>query len=245
MANLGSFTVVLTGAGGFLATAIAQELEDAGAQMILVGQGTDLQEAADRFPAQEVIDIDLSDPASVQELQKLKADTLIHTVGGFIKGNAEQATSEQMQQMLDINFVSLFHAVQGVLPYMLQQKDGLIMGVSAEQVARKDGIHTAIYTASKAAVAGYLYALQSELKTKGIRSCVLYPMGVLDTTDNRDAGLNWDSMIDPRGVAKSVAHILTRPDRAHITELQIFPSTEPTEANLQSLEESGPTSDSN
>ena len=41
------FTVMLTGAGGALATAIAQELDDAGAQMVLVGRGESLQRACE------------------------------------------------------------------------------------------------------------------------------------------------------------------------------------------------------
>ncbi|MFC6618190.1 hypothetical protein [Deinococcus radiophilus] len=39
MANLSSSTIMLTGAGSALATAVAQELEDAGAQLVLVGRG--------------------------------------------------------------------------------------------------------------------------------------------------------------------------------------------------------------
>lgn len=224
MANLSSFTVVLTGAGGYLANAIAQELEDAGAQMILVGLGPDLQEAADRYPAQEVLELDLTDPASVQSLRTLKADTLIHTVGGFCGQAVTAASASDVQRMLDINYLSLFYAVQGVLPYMLEQKDGMIIGVSSGAVPRKIGAEAAVYNASKAAVASYLYALHEELKGQGVRGCVLYPMGPLDTIDNREAGIDWDYMIDPRGLAKSIAHILTRPDRAHITELQIYPS---------------------
>lgn len=50
MANLSSSTVMLTGAGGALATAIAQELDDAGAQMVLVGRGEALTLPLTAFP---------------------------------------------------------------------------------------------------------------------------------------------------------------------------------------------------
>ena len=106
---------------------------------------------------------------------------------------------------------------------MLRQKDGLIMGVSAGQAARMTGPKAALYTASKAAVAAYVLSLHDELKARGVRACVLYPMGAIDTPKNREAGLEWDTMIDPRGLAKSVAHALTRPDRAHVTELKVYP----------------------
>lgn len=223
MANLGSSTVMLTGAGGALATAIAQELEDAGAQIVLVGRGEALAKAADRFPATEVIDVDLTDPASVDLLRKVKVDTLVHTAGAFSMQDAQKATTADLNAMFGANMMTLFHAVQGVLPSMLKQKDGLIMGVSAGQAARLSGPRAALYTASKAAVSAYILSLHDELKAKGVRGCVLYPMGAVDTPANRDAGMSWDSLIDPRGLAKSVAHALTRPDRAHVTELKVYP----------------------
>lgn len=223
MANLSSSTIMLTGAGGALATAVAQELEDAGAQLVLVGRGESLTRAADRFPATEVLDLDLRDPASVDALRKVKVDALVHTVGAYATHDAAKATDEDLRVMFDENMLTLFHAVQGTLPHMLRQKDGLIVGVSAGQAARMSGPKAALYTASKAAVAAYVLSLHDELKNRGVRGCVLYPMGAIDTPKNREAGLSWDHLIDPRGLAKSVAHALTRPDRAHITELKVYP----------------------
>ncbi|PTA66504.1 SDR family oxidoreductase [Deinococcus arcticus] len=223
MANLGSSTIMLTGAGGALATAIAQELDDAGAQMVLVGRGEALARAADRFPATEVLDLDLTQEGSIDTLRKVKVDILIHTVGAFTLQDAHKATTQDLRAMFDTNMTTLFHAVQGVLPHMMKQKDGLIMGVSAGQAARLSGPRAALYTASKAAVSAYVLSLHDELKAKGVRGMVLYPMGAIDTPANRDAGLGWDTMIDPRGLAKSVAHALTRPDRAHITEIKVYP----------------------
>ncbi|MEF2280334.1 SDR family oxidoreductase [Deinococcus sp. YIM 134068] len=223
MANLGSSTIMLTGAGGALATAVAQELEDAGAQLVLVGRGESVARAADRFPATEVLDLDLTDPACVDALRKVKVDALVHTAGAYAGQDVQKATTEDLRAMFDANMLTLFHAVQGVLPHMLRQKDGLIMGVSAGQAARMTGPKAALYTASKAAVAAYVLSLHDELKARGVRACVLYPMGAIDTPKNREAGLEWDTMIDPRGLAKSVAHALTRPDRAHVTELKVYP----------------------
>lgn len=226
MANLSSSTVMITGAGGSLANAVAQELEDAGAQMVLVGRGEDLAWAADRYPAKDVLDLDLTDPASVEALRKVKVDTLVHTVGAYSVQDAHKATGEHYAELFDTNMLSLFHAVQGVLPAMLKQKDGQILALSAGQAARLSGPKAALYTASKAAVAAYVLSLHDELKGKGVRGCVLYPMGAIDTPRNREDGMKWETMLDPRGLAKSVAHILSRPDRAHITELKIYPDEE-------------------
>jgi NADP-dependent 3-hydroxy acid dehydrogenase YdfG len=225
MANLSGTTIMLTGAGGVLATAVAQEVVDAGAELILVGRGESLKRAADRFPATEVLDLDLGDPASIETLRKHKVDTLVHTVGAFAMQDAQKATPADLHTLMTANMTTLFHAVQGVLPGMLKQKEGMILGVSAGQAARMSGKGAALYTASKAAVAAYLLSLNDEFKGKGVRACVAYPMGAIDSPANREAGLPWETMIDPRGMAQSIAHALTRTPRAHITELKIYPDS--------------------
>ena len=191
--------------------------------MVLVGRGESLARAADRFPATEVLDLDLTDSSSVDALKKVKVDTLIHTVGAYSVQDIQKATDEDYAAMFDSNMKTLFHAVQGVLPGMLKQKDGMILGVSAGQAARLSGPKAALYTASKAAVSAYILSLHDELKAKGVRGCVLYPMGAIDTPENRDEGMKWETMLDPRALAKTVAHALSRPDRAHITELKVYP----------------------
>ena len=223
MANLSGTTIMLTGAGGALATAIAQELVDAGAELVLVGRGENLKRAEDRFPATEVLDLDLTDPSASEALRKHKVDALIHTVGGFSMQDVQKATHGDLQAMMSLNMSSIFYAVQGVLPHMIRQKEGMIVGVSAGQAARMSGKGTALYTASKAAVAAYLLSLHDELRGKGVRACVIYPMGAIDTPKNREERLSWDDTIDPRGVAQSVAHAQTRPARAHLTVLKIYP----------------------
>ncbi|WP_188963555.1 SDR family oxidoreductase [Deinococcus aquiradiocola] len=223
MANLSGTTIMLTGAGGALATAVAQELVDAGAELILVGRGESLKRAEDRVPATEVLDLDLSDPASIEELRRHKVDALVHTVGAYGMQDAHKATPDDLNGMMTANMTTLFHAVQGVLPHMLKQKEGMIVGVSAAQAARMSGKGAALYTASKAAVAAYVLSLHDELKGKGVRGCVVYPMGAIDTPTNREAGMTWEATIDPRGMAQSIAHALTRPPRAHLTELKIYP----------------------
>ncbi len=223
MAKLSGTTVMLTGAGGALATALAQELIDAGAELILVGRGEAFAKASDRFPAKDVLEVDLADPSSIDKLKKHKADVLIHTAGAYSSQDAQKATEQDYDDLFGSNMRTLFHAVQGVLPHMIKQKEGLIVGVASLQAAHMKGPKEALYTASKAAVSAYLLSLDEELKSKGINTLTLYPMGYLDTPANREAGLEWQDTIDLRALAQALAHAITRPPRAHITELKIYP----------------------
>lgn len=214
---------MLTGAGGALATALAQELEDVGAELVLVGRGEALARAEDRFPAKDVLNLDLTDPASIEALRGVKVDALVHTAGAFSMQDAHKATPDDLNAMFSANFTTLFHAVQGVLPHMLKQKDGVILGVSAGQAARMSGPKAALYTASKAAVAAYLGSLNDELKGKGVYARTLYPMGAIDTARNRADGLDPDSMIDMRELAQAAIYLLSREPRAHLNELKVYP----------------------
>lgn len=224
--SLNGTTVMLTGAGGALATAIAQELVDVGAELVLVGRGESLERAEDRFPAKAALDLDLSDPASVEVLARQKADILVHTVGSYVGGDTVKATDEDRRAMFSVNFDTLFHAVQGVLPYMLKQKDGVIVGVSAGQAARMSGPKSALYTASKAAVSAYLGSLNAEYRDRGVYAAALYPMGSIDTAKNRASLKNADddTLIDPRELAQSVSFLLRRTAYGHLTELKVYPA---------------------
>lgn len=221
MANLSSSTIMLTGAGKTIANAVAQELEDAGAQIVLVGQGDELAKAADRFPATEVFDLDLSDAASVEKLRTVDVDALVHTEGTFSPQPALSATPADYDRLFSANMQSLFHAIQGALPHMLEQEDGAIVAISAPRESRAEG--TALYQASRAAMTSYVHSLHTELQVKGVLGCVVHPMGPIDTLELREAGYEWEELIDPRGLAKTVAHALTRPARAHIRELNVHP----------------------
>ncbi len=224
--SLNGTTVMLTGAGGALATVIAGELVDQGAELVLVGRGESLARAEDRFPAKAALDLDLTDPSSVEILAKQKADALVHTVGAFTAQDAVKATEADLRAMFAVNFDTLFHAVQGTLPYMLKQKEGVVVGVSAGQAARLSGPKAALYTASKAAVSAYLGSLNAEYKDRGVYAATLYPMGSIDTARNRQSikGADDDTLIDPRELAQAVSFLLRRTPYGHLTELKVYPA---------------------
>lgn len=224
--SLQGTTVMLTGAGGALASAIAKELIDQGAELILVGRGEGLARAEERLPAKAVLSLDLADSRSTRELRKHPADILVHTVGAYGGQDAQKAKVSDLRAMFSANFDTLFNAVQGVLPHMLGEREGLILGVSAGQAARGSGPKAALYTASKAAVGAYLGSLHAELRDKGVYAATLYPMGALDTPANRQAmpKATDAQFIDVTELAQAVSFLLRRDDRGHLTELKVYPA---------------------
>lgn len=215
--------VILTGATGALARTIAPVLREAGARLALVGHGQDIDRYARTLKAEVALRADLTAHDEAASLRDLNAFALVHTVGGFAVQRAQQATEEDLHTMFSLNFDTLFHAVQAALPGMLERGSGRIIGVSAGQALQGSGAGAALYTASKAALAAYLKALDAELCPKGVRTSVLYPTGAFDTPANRASGLKAEAMISPHDLAEGVLYLLTRSARAHANELRVGP----------------------
>lgn len=211
---------MLTGAGGAIAAVIAQELRAAGARLVLVEREGHLR---DPQADETIIAADLSDAQEAAKLAEHPVDAVVHTVGGFSMQKGQDAAPADLDRMFHTNFNTLFHTIRAVLPGMLERGHGRIVGISAGQAARGAGPGAALYTASKAAVASYLKSLDAELKESGVRTTVLYPMGGVDTSRNRDDGMKPENMIDPVDLAQGVVYVLGRSQRGHVDELRVNP----------------------
>lgn len=213
-------TVMVTGAGGAIASVIVAELRAAGARLVLVERAGHHRETVE---GDEVVEADLSHPEGTRGLEVHAVDALVHTVGAFGMQKAHEATPEDLRRMFALNVDTLVHTVRAVLPGMLTRGSGVLIGIGAGQAARGAGPGAALYTAAKSAVAAYLASLDAELKGQGIRAAVVVPMGAVDTTANREAGMKPEAMIDPLDLAQSIVHLLARSERSFVSEIKITP----------------------
>lgn len=229
-------TVIITGAAGAVGTVVAQRFADAGWQLGLIDYGEDhVASLRDDFPDAHAVSADLTDfDAARDAVDAIEdnagpADALLNIAGGFAMQPAHEATLDDLAKMHRLNVVTLFNTTRAVLPSMQERGNGFILGVSA--AAALDGAGgAALYAAGKAAVAAYLKSLHAELRADGIRTSVVYPMGVVDTEANRQAMPEGDpeTWISRDEIAESMLHLSTRSARGHVRELKIFaPSIDP------------------
>ena len=218
--------IMLTGAGGALAYHVGKALRNAGAELILVDREDYAFAAEERLGTGEIVQADLTQPESIEILREYSQDVyaLVHTVGGFAMQNVIDSRIQDLEQQMRVNFYSLYHASQAILPELIRQQRGAIIGISAGQVVRGEGAGAALYTASKAAVASFLRVLDAELPAD-VSASVLYPMGAFDTPSNRLAMPDQDpnSWIDPAQLAESVVYLLSRTSRGRVPELMVYP----------------------
>ena len=217
----GSVAVVTGGASGIgLATAYA--LYTQGAHVVLADiNGEGLQRAAQQVQqsnpdstARIVTAVtDVAQEGNVQALMRQtldidgRIDLVVCSAGIGRGGPIDTFTAEQMQTMMNINFMGIYHCVQAALPAMRQQQSGHFVFLSS--VAGKLGspLLTA-YCASKWAVRGFSIALRAELHETGIGITTVYPAWV-DTPmihqENDDVqNLHVEAMLTPQYVAAEI-----------------------------------------
>ncbi|WP_103028142.1 SDR family oxidoreductase [Salinibacter altiplanensis] len=222
-------TAAITGAAGTIGSVTAEVFADAGWDLALIDVGDENRatlEAA--FPDAQVFDTDLTDEEATMETfadlwaEQESLDAVLAIAGGFAMQQAVESTTDDYAHMMDLNFRTLFHTARAAVPFLTRAESSVLLGVSAP-AALEGQAEAGLYGASKAAVASYLKSLGLEEQTAGLRTTVLYPMGVVDTPDNREAMPDADpsGWVAPRQLADTMLHAATRSPRGHVPELKV------------------------
>lgn len=140
------------------------------AQTLITRYGTDVR----------CIDMDLADVDAAQHLidhldaQGLFVDTLINNAGFGLNGEFAEQAPLQLQQMMQLNMLTLTELTRLVVPSMRRNRRGRILNV-ASIVAFQPCPRFAVYAATKAYVLSLSEALHSELAVHGIHVTALCP----------------------------------------------------------------------
>lgn len=118
-------------------------------------------------------------------------DLLINNAGMGISGPVEFTDTEDMKQIMEVNFYGQVFCAKAVLPYMRERGTGRIVCTSS--VAAPIAIpYQAFYSTSKAAVSAMALALRNEVKSFGIDVCAVMPgdasTGFTDARKKQSAG---------------------------------------------------------
>ncbi|MEJ7779540.1 MAG: SDR family oxidoreductase [Daejeonella sp.] len=148
------------------------------------------QEAKKRGLSLVILQLDVQDESSISSCvgQILKdektIDVLINNAGaGFIR-TMEQATMDEIQQVMDVNFYGVIRCSKAVLPVMRQQKSGQIINISSVGGLVGQPVNE-IYCAAKFALEGLTESIASYMKPYfGINVSLIEPGGVLTEFGN-------------------------------------------------------------
>ena len=149
------------------------------------GRNKDNREALEQIAASEniplhVLELDVTDEASVQNAATAafnrygRLDVVINNAGFAGIGVTEAYTAEQFQQMFDVNVYGVVRVNRAVLPYMRQQRSGLLIHVSSG-AGRVAVPGMGAYCASKFALEAIADAYRFELSPFGVDSVLVEP----------------------------------------------------------------------
>lgn len=182
-------TALVTGGARGIGAAICRELASMGYH-IAINYNSSL-EAAQSLKAElsgitevGLYQADVSDSAQVAEMFKAieqelgGVDVLVNNAGIAQQALFTDITDDMWRKMLGTNLTGVFNCCRSALPYMINQKQGVIVNVSSMwgQVGASMEVH---YSAAKAGVEGLTKALAKEVGLSGIRVNAVSPGVVL------------------------------------------------------------------
>lgn len=119
--------------------------------------------------------------AFLTELGSRRVDILINNAGSLVKRTPFlDFKPELWDQVVTLNFNSVFHVTQHVLPQMVERGRGYVVNVSSVAARNGGGIGAIAYASSKGGLSTMTKGLAKEFAPKGIRVNGVSP-GTIDT----------------------------------------------------------------
>ncbi len=213
-------TIVVTGAGGVLGSAVARAAQERGGSVAMVDVATIAAERGAQGPGHvRLSGVDLTDFAAVQRaMAEVKEktgrlDALINIAGGFRWQTLADGDLDAWDALYRINLKTAATACKAALPYLIASGAGRIVNVGALG-AVKAGAGMGAYAASKAGVAKLTESLAEELK--GVVNVNAVLPSIIDTPANRadmpDA--DFSKWVTPRDLAAVILFLASDEARA-------------------------------
>lgn len=188
---------VVTGASMGIGRRIALDLARGGAVVVGVARGPEalsdlLTELHAANAASWVRLLDVSDAPGVRiAFEEIfarhgRVDILVNNAGIEERRPVLQASSDDVDRTMRINFGGTVNCTLAAVPVMVRQRFGRIVNVSSA-AGRSPVPGTAAYCASKAAIIAFSESISYELEPHGVRVQVLFPGYVLGTRLTRGA----------------------------------------------------------
>lgn len=223
METLESQTALVTGASSGIGAAIARHLLSL--DYSVTGIARDFSKLEELSPDFHKESIDLS---RLEELPKrLKPLTCPHVLvcnaGQALFGHLEEYSYQQIQSLMDLNFMSHVFCIRHFLPQMKKRKQGdiILIGSEAALAGKKKG---SLYCASKWALRGFSQALREECRS--VRITLINP-GPVSTPFFEGQSFapkeGSDHAIDPQDIAELVAHIVQSRPGTCFDEINLSP----------------------
>jgi NADP-dependent 3-hydroxy acid dehydrogenase YdfG len=172
---------LVTGASAGIGRACAMALAKAGARVIATGRReAELASLKNQCPVETVAG-DLNDPAFSRDLAARARDVelFVNNAGVLTYAPVLEMTDEQVESMFRTNVLAAFRITRDIARAMAEKRRGHII-IMSSIAAREVYPLTAIYAATKHALAAITRGLRIELQGQGVKVTEIAP-GMVDT----------------------------------------------------------------
>ena len=165
---------IVTGSSTGLGISIAVQLAEKGFKVYATMRNLDKQSALNEEiknagVSLEIKQLDVQDVSSIEQCvadiiqEEGRIDVLVNNAGsGFVR-TTEQASEEEIQWVMDVNFMGVVRCTKAVIPYMRKEKSGHIVNISSVGGLVGQPFNE-IYCAAKFAVEGYTESMASYIQ---------------------------------------------------------------------------------
>lgn len=236
-------TVLITGASAGIGEALALDLANAKAHLILVARRLDrltsLKKRCLKLGAAsvQIFKLDLQNTKQISDFSKKnkkvleKVSVLINNAG-LAKGTElfQKGKPGDWDAMLDTNVRGLLHISRALIDAVIKNQGHIVnVGSVAGRLVYEGG---AVYCASKFAVRAISEGLRMDLKGTNVRVTNIEPGMVqsefsavrLGNQQKADAVYNDMTPLSPRDISETILWCLQRPTHVNIQELVIYPT---------------------
>ena len=236
---------IVTGASSGIGEATARLLAQKGATVVLAARRQQQLDALkaeieDAGGAALAVPTDVTKRDAVQALAQAtldaygRIDVLVNNAGVMPLTFLRNMRTDDWYQTIDVNLYGVMHAVEAVLPTMMEQESGHVVNVSST-AGRRVYPGGAVYSATKYAVRALSEGMRQELGPRyGIRVTCIEPGAVAteltDAIKDEDVRKGMEKMfssltpLDAQRIAEAIAYTVEAPQAATVAELLVLPT---------------------
>jgi 3-hydroxy acid dehydrogenase / malonic semialdehyde reductase len=227
---------VVTGASGGIGRAVSVELLRLGCAVHAIALDDDQLTEIGSLIGVTTHPLDVRDTPTLRAIVSATApDILVNNAGSIgALTSAQMYDPATADLLIDINFRSAIHATLAALPAMVERQRGHVVFTGSIAGTRPTA-NTAVYSATKAALATFADGLRMDLFGTNVRTTLLAP-GRVETNLYDDLHGSHEAAkqalyrtaksIQPGEIAALVGVVLTMPEHVDVTRLEVVPTAQ-------------------